>query len=133
MRVSKTVREYITKQVNAKMTEKYAAMIAAEKEQDAICYEVNETIKDKVAQLIFNEIQDAVTTHPFLSSYSGKDYEAIRNGMSYSIGRNVMVRREQTVRSMMNNESAEIVENIIVTLELGGTKADLERMLAEIA
>lgn len=32
----------------------------------------------------------------------------------------------------MVDEAKEIVQNIIVELELGGTKADLERLLAEI-
>ena len=132
MRVSKTVREYIEKQVKARLELKYEPLIAAENRQDKICDDINEAIRDKVALLIYDETQAAIKAYDFLAPFSGKTYADIRKGMSYSIGRNVAVERNKGARSRMADEAKEIVQNIIVELELGGTKADLERLLAEI-
>lgn len=132
MRVSKTVREYIEKQVTAKMEQKYASLIAAEKEQDNTKDKVNNDIRDKVVQFIFNEIELATNTYPFLwSRYD--NYEDIYKSMKYNLPASVCVRRECPTRQKMRDEAYEIIQNIIVELELGGSKADLERMLAEIS
>lgn len=133
MRVSKTVKEYISKQVNAKLKKKYATLIATEKERNEICTQINKTIYDQVATIVWNEIESAVNTYPdFLEPYRWSSYDNVRANIDYALSTPLKVIRKESVFKLMEKEADGIVEDIIVTLELGGTKADLERMLAEI-
>lgn len=127
MRVTKTIREYIEKQVKTIMPksspEEEIYQSEHQKVQD-FCNSATETLKAYASELIaeFCEENDfhltdgwslkpslhlTIREYGQLPSYA-KSYEAQRA-------------REKTTK--------DAIENIIVTLELGGTKAELEEML----
>lgn len=130
MRVSKTVREYIVKQVRAKMEAKYEPMLAESREMEHTLDLFHKDMLNAMAELANKMSIDAAVKYPFLR-LTGRD---TRSQLSYSVSRTLEIipTNEKSPFRRMEDEIASIVENIIVTLELGGTKADLERMLAEI-
>lgn len=128
MRVSKTVREYIEKQVASKYPKH-----ESELEHEQLTNLVNSANKDYeelmeqakakiVAELLvkYNLPQDTVT----------KDTRYSYNQFG-TWGTKIRTKSE-TDRQARIVAMRQKVEDIIVTLELGGTKADLEKMLAEI-
>ena len=131
MRVSKTVREYIEKQVNAKLESKYAPMLAEEKHRYEVWQEVVDTIINEAAVNIIANVALACADNPFLKA-DGNYLENVKNRLEYPIARMISLEATTSVFQLREREAKEIVQNIIVELELGGTKADLERMLAEI-
>ena len=127
MRVSKTVREYIEKQVASKFPktkselehEQLTNLInSANEDYEKLMEQAKEKI---VAELLvkYNLPQDTVGTN----RYSYHQFS--------TWGTKIKTKRE-TDRVARNVAMRQKVEDIIVTLELGGTKADLEKMLAEI-
>lgn len=131
MRVSRTVREYIEKQVNAKLESKYVPMLAEEKHRKKVRQEVMDTIINEAAVSIIANIALACADNPFLKA-DDNCLENVKNKLEYPIARMILLEATTPVSQLREREAKEIVQNIIVELELGGTKADLERMLAEI-
>lgn len=133
MRISKTVRNYIEKQVEEKVREKYAP--ALKREQDAIDFATNthRDMVEAVGKLMMDMADKAVSENPTIQLRAvGRD--TFMRSLHYNLSYLVEVKPEYRPKATkeMAEEVNGIIENIIVTLELGGTKADLERMLAEI-
>lgn len=126
MRVSKTVKDYIVKEVGKKYADKLKAIGA---EYNAKEKEINDMIDEKM-----NEFEKELKT--LIAEKSGS-YE-FKASYDYPIlsCRLVSDREEkQNIRNKRKEMEIEIEEkytNIILELELGGTKADLERMLSEL-
>lgn len=131
MRVSKAVKEYIEKQVNAKFPKSPAEL-------------KNEEI-DKVAVEMYNAYVEEMKKHSkdvintLVKQYNIKedDISIDENGHYYRSNPfqtyNTPTHRAYvSARQKRNKMIEEKIQDIIVTLELGGTKADLEKMLAEI-
>lgn len=127
MRVSKTVREYIEKQVASKFPKTENELQYEQNEQVALAMneEYHKEIEKAKAGIIANLCKkygitdDTVITRP---NY-GNVFSA------YPTKARDKADLDRQARQRAINEK---IEDIIVTLELGGTKADLERMLAEI-
>lgn len=127
MRVSKTVREYIEKQVASKFPKTEIELYQEQQEQ--IASKMNQEYYDRVekakAEIISNLAQE----------YKIHEEEiAIRNnyGNVFSTFNTPTAMKANTAKSERQKVIHEKIDDIIVTLELGGTKADLERLLAEI-
>ena len=127
MRVSKTVREYIEKQVASKFP----------KTENELQYEQNEQIASAMNKDYYEEIEKAkATIIANLCEKYGVADDTVVARMNYG---NVFSAYPTKARDMADldrqaREKAirEKIYDIIVNLELGGTKADLEKMLAEI-
>ena len=127
MRVSKTVREYIEKQVASKFP----------KTEIELYQEQQEQIASKMNQEYYNRVEKAKAE---IVASIAQEYEinegdiTIRNnyGNVFSTFNTPTAMKANTAKSERQKAINEQIYNIIVTLELGGTKADLERMLAEI-
>ena len=127
MRVSKTVREYIEKQVASKFP----------KTEIELYQEQQEQIASKMNQEYYDRVEKAKAE---IIASIAKEYEiqegdiVIRNnyGNVFSTFNTPTAMLANTAKSERQKAINEQIYNIIVTLELGGTKADLERMLAEI-
>ena len=133
MRVTKKIENYIREQVEAKVMPKYEA----EKAESKRIIDIKNDIESRAskaakqaAAAVFAEVkgygdifelnEDSIQK-AYLSYYCPiviKDFSHIDSVHKWS-------RR-------MENEVDKIVDDIIVTLELGGNKADLDRMLSEI-
>ena len=134
MRVTKKVENYIREQVKTKVAPKYEAEKAEAKRivdlQSDIQYRAAEAAK-QAAIAVLSEAKG----HSDVLEYN--EHEAERMYMG-SINYVVTLKDRCYVHSIhhwpdrMLDEVNKIVDDIIVTLELGGNKADLDRMLSEI-
>lgn len=125
MRVSKIVREYIETTVKEKVkmpvTEWDELFKHYSVEEKKVEKEIQNFAKDKINKLQESfpmlEISNIIENRScvYLSKIKSKEYEKF-------------VEEENKIRI----KRKDIINNIIVTLELGGNKSDLDRMLNEI-
>ena len=134
MRVTKAVREYIEKQVRAKIEKKYEV----EKNESKRIKDIKEDIETRAAE--------AARQAAIAVFMEAKNYEDILDfdekfvqDIYMSGSHRVLDLKDRVYQNSihnwsyrMQNEVDEKVQDIIVTLELGGNKADLDRMLNEI-
>ena len=134
MRVTKAVREYIEKQVRAKIEKKYEA----EKNESKRIKDIKADIETRAAEAAR---QAAITVFMEAKNYEDiLDFDEKSAQDIYMSGYSrVLALKDKVYQSSihnwshrMQNEIDEKVQDIIVTLELGGNKADLDRMLSEI-
>lgn len=130
MRVTKTVREYIEKKVAEKVYVKYEAEKLEAKRQNEEIHNFVEELEDVMNEYVEKHIKMFVEEHPYA------ERGARERLVSFYSPINIVDRHmNSSVHNWQNRARAEIkekVDDIIVTLELGGTKADLERMISEI-
>jgi hypothetical protein len=133
MRVTKKVENYIREQVKAKVMPKYEA----EKAESKRIIDIKKDIESRASKAAreaamavyeeakgygeFFELDEYSLERAYLNCYNPIN---IKN-YSYS---NSIYKWEYRYAEEVNK----IVDDIIVTLELGGNKADLDRMLSEI-
>lgn len=133
MRVTKKVENYIREQVKAKIMPKYEA----EKAEARRILDIKNDIESRASQAAkeaaqavyaeakahgeFFELSEEALQRAYFSCYSAI---SIKN---YSHSDSVY-----KWDSRYHAEVDRVVDNIVVTLELGGSKADLDRMLSEI-
>jgi hypothetical protein len=127
MRVSKTVREYIEKQVASKFPKTEIELYQEQQEQ--IASKMNQEYYDRVEKAkadIIVELAQEYKIH--------EEEIAIRNnyGNVFSTFNTPTAMKANTAKSERQKAVNAKITDIIVALELGGTKADLEKMLAEI-
>ena len=133
MRVTKKVENYIREQVKAKVMPKYEA----EKAESKRIINLRNDIENRACEAAK---QAAMTVFAETKEYDDifeLDENSIRKAY-LSCSRPIGIKDFCYINSVHNWESRyaeevnKIVDNIIVTLELGGNKADLDRMLNEI-
>lgn len=127
MRVTKTVKEYIAKQVASKFP----------KTEIELYQEQQEQIASKMNQEYYDRVEKAKAEIIVKLAQEYKIHEgeiSIRNnyGNVFSTFNTPTAMKANTAKSERQKVIHEKIDDIIVTLELGGTKADLERLLAEI-
>lgn len=133
MRVTKKVENYIREQVKAKVMPKYEA----EKAEARRVLDIRNDIENRASKAA-KEAAMAVYAE-------AKEYSELFELNEDSIQRSylncytpIIIKNWSCSNSIYKWESRyaeevnKIVDNIIVTLELGGNKADLDRMLSEI-
>ena len=131
MRVSKTVREYIEKKISEKVSAKYdAERIEADRQNKAINDFWN-NLSEELEALAAERVDKFLEKNSFAERGPGS--------LIVSTYYNVISIADRHMNSSVHNwknrartEIKEKVEDIVVTLELGGTKEDLERMISEI-
>lgn len=128
MRVSKTVREYIEKQVWAKYP-KTENEIKAEEISEIVSKARKE--QRELVQKAKKEIADHIIAKYGLTKEMGRQQDDYRDYEFTTFNSPIEV-QANTDRENRRKAVNQKIEDIIVTLELGGTKADLEKMLAEI-
>ena len=125
MKVSKTVKEYIAKKVCEAYAEKINIIgreyLDKKKEIEEKLSEMQKEFREKATALI----EENCGTWDFSSRASFGFYSIRIGDADYE---QEIRNREAEIRIARDNK----VEEIIVTLELGGTKADLEKMLNNI-
>lgn len=135
MRVTKTIREYIEKEVRARIQPKYAAEEAEAKRRFA----ARDAFFDKctkAAEEAFNAAFEA-NFHD-VSDFMEDVREANNSPVSFYNSRAAQIPDRMQPDSVyqwqvrMGQEIKKITEEIVVELELGGTKAELMAMLEKI-
>ena len=128
MRVSKTVREYIEKQVASKFAKSENEL---QHEQDSHLVAI---ANDEYHQLM-KQASEEITKQLVAKHNLAEDMLEEKSCYSYSPFGTWKTKIRELAdkdRRVRQEEQTKKVNDIIVTLELGGTKADLEKMLAEI-
>lgn len=132
MRVTKTIREYIEKAVTEKVTKRYEVEAEEAKRQADILNEYTEKAEQAAIAAAVAVYEEAKNKYEEIISLDVKEYKNLSlNGVRWAFDLNPS-RPCSDYRSRMKKEINEKVQDIIVTLELGGNKADLDRMLSEI-
>ena len=133
MRVTKKVENYIREQVKAKVMPKYEAEKAESKRiinlRNDIENRACEAAK-QAAMAVFAEVKE----YDDIFELDGNSIRKAYLSCYRPIGIKDFCYTDSVHKweSRYTEEVDKIVDNIIVTLELGGNKADLDRMLSEI-
>ena len=130
MRVTKTVKEYIEKCVREKVHKKYEAEEAEANRQREEIDNFIENLRDTMNEYVEKHIKMFVEEHPYAERSPRENLVTFYNPIDI-VDRH-MNSSVHNWRRRADVEVNEKVTDIVVTLELGGTKADLDRMLNEI-
>lgn len=135
MRVTKTIRDYIEKEVRARIRPKYAAEEAEAKRRlaarDAFfdkCAKAAEEAFNAAFEANFHDVSD------FMEDVREADNSHMRFYYNWAakIPDQTELDSVYQYQHRMNAEVSKITEEIVVELELGGTKAELMAMLEKI-
>ena len=124
MRVTKIIREYVEKTVTAKMP--YGAPMeeyqAANKELNDLCERLEKQVEDYADELL-----NGIDNLPEGFTIKRTNYR-IFDASSWN---SPMQRASNTHQKEIRNKRTAAIERILLELELGATKADLERLIEE--
>ena len=126
MRVTKLVREYVTKEVSKVYDEPIKNATKGYEEEKEMIENQFKAILDKA-----NEKAEAI-----LSKYKGYELKYCDKkpfGRSGSLFNYDKWNDGQIKASELRQEKLNKIDDILITLELGGTKAELEEMIKNIA
>ena len=138
MKVTKIIREYIEEKINAKYSPMIEAVKAKYDDADKTCEETKEAVRKSLEQCARDEFRKALAEF-----YSPEDLEELlphdinnqnRNVVSspyrYSIAPKHAKARAEEIDALQNKRD-KAIRNVLIGLELGGTKQDLDRLLEE--
>lgn len=135
MRVTKTIREFIEKEVSNRLDAKYAAEKEEANFQTKVEQEVWEVAMD-AAQTAYDEYMAGVfARYDFLEDlHTDKERRCVELRKSIAFGLKDRVNRSSVFnwRRRKDDEVRSIVNDIIVELELGGDKTTLMAMLDKV-
>lgn len=131
MRVTKNIREYIEKKVWEKIEAKYEAEKLEAERQDKVKNEILKAASEAAEKVYREAVVNAAQNIDFLEIFEDRMPNIYRNNC-IDIKDRCYINSVHHWRDRAREEYHEIVSNIIVTLELGGTKDDLDKMLGEI-
>ena len=135
MRVTKTVKEYIEKCVREKVYGKYEEERAIAENES---YTVNafwEALGDEIEAIAQERVAKFIEENDFVEMAEAR---YLSSNITSCYSNRVVIKDkvyETSVHNWRRRADKEVklrVDDIIVTLELGGTRADLDRMLSEI-
>lgn len=134
MRVTKAVKDYIEKRVHAKIEQKYEA----EKNEAQRIRDLKSDLETRAARAarqaalaVFVEAKNHTDIFDYDEHWAADMYLS-GLGRILSLKDYAYENSVHSWSSRMRKEINEKVQDIIVTLELGGNKADLDRMLSEL-
>lgn len=126
MRVTKIIREYVEKTINAKLVygEPTERLHEARKALD----DAEQEIERKVEEYAKKLVEEANANQPEgFKIYLSDTYSYVRTSHYNAPIAKAAAKHEREIRE----KRAQAIENILVELELGATKADLERLISE--
>ena len=132
MRVTKLIREYVEKTVSEKFDKQTSpeeiALKDLEKKMSTFVSEVNQQVEN----LIDAAIIALLSTDDIPEDVRATLVNKKPNTIGYRTYNTDIDCKARKARDARNKARDEAIENILLTLELGGTKADLDRMIAEL-
>ena len=134
MKVTKIVREFVEEEINKKypMPEPDKVGIA---QLDNDINNVKERIRKEAGEFIFDKMKEAgIVIDEKMVSIRVSDWRYLdKNGVSYYNGTvNVLRAAYEEVSNKVKAKRETALKNILVSLELGGTKKTLMDMLANL-
>lgn len=127
MRVTKTIKEYIEKRVKVIMPTTTPEEEAYNKERQLV-EDFRNSAHDKLKAYAESLIAEFYEENGLRPSETFKLKPNTWLGVSYD-GQLPSAAKANSAKNKRVKETNEAIENIIVTLELGGTRAELEEML----
>jgi hypothetical protein len=135
MKVTKLIREYVEKSVAKAMPDKKEETDEIQVEYDEMTKDINEYAKKRMTEFLEKHKGNVI------GYYASYNYDETEKTAKYLI-REVHT-HTPSIRTKLSDEICEenkklaeargvAVNDILVNLELGGTKADLDRMIAEL-
>lgn len=135
MKVTKLIREYVEKSVAKAMPDKKEEADKIQVEYEEMTKDINDYAKKRMSEFAEKHKGD------IRGYYSGYGYDQFEKEKEYLI-REVHT-HTPSIRTKPSDEIHEenkklaearknAIEDILINLELGGTKADLDRMIAEL-
>lgn len=134
MRVTKKVENYIREQVKAKVMPKYEWEKVESVRIKDIQSDIQERAAEAARQAALAVLEEAKEHADVLEYHEAEAERMYLNGLAYivTLKDSVYYSSVHKWSRRMEEEVNKIVDDIIVTLELGGNKTDLDRMLSEI-
>ena len=134
MRVTKTIKDYVTRMVEEIYSEPTEEEKAYSALKEVVSAEIDR-LNEKFKPMIKEEIKAFNTIHGLDKRTGGirfrDNYICIYD--SYDLASATEIgQKAQEARRARRIKINEAIENIILTLELGGNKADIDRMLSEL-
>jgi len=134
MKVTKIVREYIVDSVNAKYQPIIDAINAKYSGAKEECEKVREQTRVELNKIAMNMYRERLA--PFYDeeemAYSfDRDINLVCDPLRYNC-RTIKEKKRDEEIAKISKEKEDTIKNILITLELGGTKADLDRLLSEV-
>ena len=135
MRVTKTVKEYIENRVREKVYGKYEEERAIAENESHTVNAFWEALGDEIEAIAQERVAKFVKENDFVEMAEAR-YTSSNITCCYSNRVTIKDRvYETSVHNWRRRADREVklrVDDIVVTLELGGTRADLDKMLSEI-
>ena len=132
MRVTKLIREYVEKTVSEKFNKQISpeeeALQNLEKRMSEFYSEVNKQVENVIDNAIAILMEDTSIPEDVKKTIYNRQPSTI----GYRTYNTIIDCKARARRNARNKARDEAIENILLTLELGGTKADLDRMIAEL-
>ena len=134
MRVTKKVENYIREQVRAKIAPKYEAEKAEAKRITDLQADLQRRAAEAAKQAAIAVLSEAKDNADVLEYNEHEAERMCLNNLSHVISLKdlIYISSVHKWHRRMDEEVNKVVDDIIVTLELGGNKADLDRMLSEL-
>ena len=129
MRVTKLIREYVEKKVNEAYPKSEAELIWEEKSKRT--HEALSKANDLV-EAYAKEVAEKFNAEFELGDYSLEAFDGRNWFGTYWYGDCEEYRASRKAEDERRKKIAETVEEILISLELGGTRADLDEMLAKV-
>ena len=131
MRVTGIMKEYITEEVKKKIEPKYEEKAKIKKTRDNIKDEFITKLNEELNNQMNKAIDNFLSTHEVYEDNRSYTWGSVI-ALNYSLISNKKDDDIENWRKDMEKEITEKVKEIIVTLELGGTKKDLDELLNNI-
>ena len=134
MRVTKTIKDYVTrtvKEIYGEPTEEEKVLETLAKEIAVVADEIDKEFRP----IIEKRLEEFNMAHNLDERTGGLKFSngCICYSNSYELARYSEIgKTAEEAREAREKKIKEAIENIILTLELGGNKADLDRMLNEL-
>ena len=134
MRVTKKVENYIREQVRAKIAPKYEWEKVESKRIKDLQSDIQNRATEAARQAALAVLEEAKEHADVLEYHEAETEEMCLTRLAYiiSLKDSIYISSVHKWSRRMEDEVNKVVDDIIVTLELGGNKADLDRMLSEI-
>lgn len=134
MRVTKKVEDYIRGQVRAKIMPKYEGEKEESQRIKNLLSDIQSRAAEAARQAAIAVLEEAKEYTDALEYDEAEAERLSLNNLSYAVRLkdSIYISSVHKWNRRMEDEVSQIVNDIVVTLELGGNKADLDRMLSEI-
>ena len=131
MRITKVVKEYIEERIIEKVMPKYELEKIEAERQLEVKNKFFEELAEELEAIATERMEKFLAENPFLERTERQNISTVYYD-SVNITDRYLLSSVHNWKKRAKEEISNKTRNIIVALELGGTKEDLERMISEI-